>query len=262
LSDDADPAIERLLTTGVSDFGERSSVWVRRMLSTAPPVAEIGVAENGTGTGTTVHRLSLGDTFSVEGHPWRFVDIRFTNPHRFEVTVHRVQPGSPPFEPPPLAGSRVWNEVELHPFGTAGEEQLARLEDDLGRRLPREYREWIAEHNGAGFAGDVHVPDAVPFVLGRFHPLYGIFPDRPRRDLRRAEAVRRKWLTDSYIVIAQPIGGILAVNVRPGRMDAVFLLSDDDRHRADEGLTWIAPDIYSFCAYLQPMPPAQPARPV
>jgi hypothetical protein len=263
-----------LTATTPATIGGDVMLDVRSMMSTNPPKILLTVDPPGDERPTQEYVLSLGDTFPIDDETWRFEDVDFYDSDRWTVLLRRVKPGSPPFEPPPLVGSRVWIEVELRPFGTADETQIADLEHDLGRRLPQVYRRWLAETNGAAPAQSVQIRGS-NVVLTPHHPLLGIRPDLPHADLRRGETLRQEWLSESYIVIAEPLGGLLVVGVEPGNLDEIFHLTRHAMREASayqkfgygtrqeyltrDRLVYLTTGIYSFCADLYPMPPLPPA---
>jgi hypothetical protein len=247
--------------------GDEVMIYVRSMLSTSPPRVLVRVSP--PEGGAHEHELSLGDTFPIEGETWRFDDIEIFNPDRWHVIVQRVEPGSPPYTVPPLTGRRVWNEVELRPFGTLDEEQLTDLERDLGRKLPRFYRRWLADNNGAAPIQDVGILGG-KFTLDPSHPLLGMRPDEPLLDLRHAEEHHRKpCLTDAYTVIAVPAEGLIVVSNRSFEQESIHFLPTPEAEiqlspeyptivdfLSARRLIYLTDNIYSFCGYLQPVAPS------
>jgi hypothetical protein len=205
--------------------------------------------------------LSLGDTAEFGGITWRFEDVHFTNPDSWVATVRSVPPGAPPFTPPPLDGDRVWNRVELQPSGPVDEAAIAALEQRLGlaHGLPPGYRRWLAENNGATMPGPVHVP-GFRFRLSEARPLLGIHPDEPHRDLGLGPMRAPAGFTREHVVIAVATGGLIAVRTEVPGLDQVVFLNELGATFGAPPLERVAPDIYAFCAYLQPAPPVAPAR--
>jgi hypothetical protein len=236
---------------------------------TSPPVLLLDVTGPGDERGE--HRVGLGDTFPVGAHTWRFEDIRFHGrPHDFHVTLRRVPPGAPPFAPPPLAGDRVWTPVTVRHPGPVPEAAIAQLEQEFGQALPPIYRRWLAENNG----GIPAVPSSVPgllVVIDELQPLLGIRPDEPAHDLRTGRLVGRRMFNRFYVVIACAGNGLYAVQAGgPGRpADTVVALENRARSQSSgyqqagyanredyisfELAVTVAPDVYSFEAYLQPV---------
>lgn len=202
--------------------------------------------------------LSLGETVDFGGITWRFEDVHFANPDRWVATVRSVPPGSPPFTPPPLTGDRVWNPVPMQPAGRVDEAAIAALEQRLGLAdgLPPGYRRWLGENNGATPQGPVEIPGH-RFQLSQARPLLGIHPDEPHLDLglglTRAPAA---FLRD-HVVIAVATGGLLGVRVTVPGLDEIVFLNELGVTYGAPPLEIVAPDIFSFCAYLQPAPPVE-----
>lgn len=203
--------------------------------------------------------LGLGDTVEFGDTTWRFEDVRFANPDLWVATVRSVPPGAAPFTPPSPTGARDWTTVDLRPSGPVDGSAVAAAERRLGRDLPPVYRRWLAENNGATPPEPVHVP-GFRFQLSPVRPLLGIHPDEPHVDLglgpRRAPA----WLTRDHVVIAVATGGLLAVRADLPGLDEVVFLDEIATDREPEQVDVVAPDIYAFCAYLQPAPAVAPAR--
>ncbi|MEV6302253.1 SMI1/KNR4 family protein [Actinoplanes sp. NPDC051861] len=220
---------------------------------------------------------SLGDTVPVGDEIWRLEDIEFGNTSDdWLVTLRPVGPDTPAYKMPPLTPNhRVWSPALLQPFGTLDEGTLVALEERIGTRLPREYRQWLAENNGASPAQDVWIK-GWNFCLNDLHALLGVRPDAPYLDLGFGESRRKPFLTDDYLVIAVPLGGVLAVKIRGAAPDQIVFLSDPAIQAsfgyAQQGyasqadfvvpgaLVVVAPSINVFCANLQPMPPVEPAQ--
>jgi hypothetical protein len=102
---------------------------------------------------------------------------------------------------------------------------LATLEQVLGYRLPRTYRQYLAETNGAA--------PAEPAVLSGFgfvadQPLFGVARPDQHQDL----AYAWEWLTDRFTPDLLPIGyvqgGMLALGVADPVADSVWYWDDDD----------------------------------
>lgn len=203
--------------------------------------------------------LALGDTLETGDTTWRFEDVHFTGPDRWVATVRSVPPGADPFTPPPLTGDRDWTTAELRPAGRVDEAAVAALEERLGLpRLPDAYRRWLAENNGAAPAEPVHVP-GFRFRLSPARPLLGIHPDEPYRDLDLGPKRGPEWFTADHVVIAVASGGLLGVRVTAPGLDTVVFLDELGAAHGAPPLETVAPDIYSFCAYLQPAPAVAPA---
>jgi WD40 repeat protein len=150
----------------------------------------------------------------------------------------------------------------IRPFGRLDSTQIAVLESRLGRRLPPVYRSWLGRTNGAQPLGDHHVPGRY-FALFEQRPLLGVHPEYSPYDLAEAEQrQRRRWLSDDYVVIGVPSGGLLAVRVREPAPDTVVFLSEtvttgrpgDTANAARERhLTRLARDIEEFVSLLRPL---------
>ncbi|MFC7528569.1 DUF6406 domain-containing protein [Actinoplanes sp. GCM10030250] len=220
--------------------------------------------------------LSLGETATAGGETWRFENIEFgQTASQWEITVSQVLAGSPPYEPPAAPDSQVWQPAVLRPNGTLDERALLALEQRIGGPLPRLYRQWLADNNGASPAQDVWIK-GWNFCLNEIHPLLGIRPDVPHLDLSFGESRRSPWLTDDYLVVAVPLGGLLAVKLRDVYADQIVFLSDAACHAANAydrsqytspadylsrtALFAVAGSIHEFCQNLQPAPPVTPAR--
>jgi hypothetical protein len=203
--------------------------------------------------------LALGDTVEFGDVTWRFEDVHFANPDAWVATVRSVPPGAEPFTPPPLTGDRDWKTVKLRPAGQVDEATVDALEQRLGHDLPPGYRRWLAGNNGATPLGPVHVP-GFRFQLSQARPLLGIHPDEPHLDLGLGLQRAPAWLTRDHVVIAVATGGLLAVRTDLPGLDEVVFLNEFTAGRDGGDLEVVAPDIYSFCAYLQPAPPVRPAR--
>jgi hypothetical protein len=208
------------------------------------------------------YEVGWGQTFPVGTETWRFADVSFDSADQWLVTVTRVDPGSPPWQAPPLTGKRLWLPEQMRPFGRLDEGQLRALEATLGRGLPVTYRQWLAEHNGAQPIGDHHVP-GLHLALFEERPLLGVHPQYPPFDLAHAEQQRRRqWLSDEYVVIAEPSGGLLAVKVTHPRYDSVVFLPETamagpggpgTAAAIESHLLHVADDFYQFLGRLQPM---------
>jgi hypothetical protein len=167
------------------------------------------------------------------------------------------------WEPPALTGDRVWLPIDARPFGQLDETQVAELETRLGRALPPVYRDWLAGTNGLQPVGDHHVR-GLRFALFEQRPLLGVHPEFLPYDLAEADRRRRMWLSDDYVVIAAPSGGLLAVRVNEPGLDHVVFLPESvttgpataTAHAARERhLVSVAPDVNEFIDLLQPLPP-------
>lgn len=222
---------------------------------------------------STSQWLSLGDVIEIQGQPWRFEDIAYGNTSdQWQITLRRVEPDSPPFVPPPMTGQRVWKRVDMTTYGPLSEEQLTGLERDLGRELPREYRSWLAETNGATFSEEVTIR-GMPFSLFPGQPLLGVHPETQHWDLRFGDRRRALWLDERFLVVAIATNGLLVTGLTPMFSTNVFLLTDLScqganayqragyQNRTDylsSKFIHVAPDMWSFCDYLQPAPPLPP----
>lgn len=229
---------------------------VQSMLHTPPRMllmAHVG------GTDLEPRWLALGDTVEFGDVTWRFEDIHFANPDEWVATVRSVPPGADPFTPPPLTGDRDWKTVELRPAGPVDEAAIDALEQRLGRDLPPSYRAWLAENNGATPVQPVEIP-GVRFQLSQARPLLGIHPHEPHLDLGLGPQRAPAWLVRDHIVIAVATGGLLAVRADLPGLDEIVFLNELMANHGSTDLEIVAPDIYSFCAYLQPAPPLRPAR--
>ena len=217
--------------------------------------------------------ISLGDIVEIQDQPWRFEDIAYgNNSDQWWITLRRVMPGSDPFTPPPLTGNRVWKRVDMTTFGPLTEDHLVGLERDLGRDLPREYRKWLAETNGVALSEEVTIIGA-PFTLFPGQELLGIHPETPHRDLRFGDKRRALWLDERFLVVAIATNGLIVTGLTPMFSTHVFLLTDLScqginayqrlgyQSQSDylaSKFIHIAPDMWSFCDYLQPAPPLPP----
>lgn len=252
---EADTVLLRPSTPGFSD-DDTVAFGVLRMHSDPPRML---LAAHVDGADRKPVWLSLGDTAEFGGTTWRFEDVHFANPDSWVATVRSVPPGAPPFTPPPLAGDRVWNRVELRPSGPVDEAAIAALEQRLGQELPPTYRRWLAENNGATMPGPVHVP-GFRFRLSEARPLLGIHPDEPHRDLGLGPLRAPAGFTPAHVVIAVATGGLLAVRAEVPGPDEVVFLNELGATFGAPPVETVAPDIYAFCAYLQPAPPVAPAQ--
>jgi hypothetical protein len=231
-----------------------------------PPQARIAVMPHNE-TDDVADRdydLSLGEVFPIGAETWRFADVAFQSRDRWHVVVTRVAPDEEPWEPPALSGDRVWMPIDARPFGQLDEAQVAELETRLGRALPPVYRDWLAETNGLQPVGDHHVR-GLRFALFEQRPLLGVHPEFLPYDLAEADRrQRRMWLSDDYVVIAAPSGGLLAVRVNEPGLDHVVFLPESattgpatvTAHAARERhLVSVAPDVNELVELLQPLPP-------
>jgi hypothetical protein len=91
-------------------------------------------------------------------------------------------------------------------------------------------------------------------------PLLGIHPDEPYSDLDFGPKRGPDWFTADHVVIAVATGGLLGVRVTVPGLDNIVFLNELGATYGAPPLETVAPDIYSFCAYLQPAPPVAPAR--
>ena len=247
---------------GLTGLGRMSVLWLE---PGPPPKAKISVAPM-VGPDSVTYDVEWGGTFPIGEETWRFVDVEFENRSEWYVTVERVEPGAPPTELPPLTGSRLWLPIEMRPYGTLQEEQVAALEADLDLALPPMYREWLMETNG--------VQPVEPYVVPGMHimvaperPLYGLHPDYLPFDLRYAEQTRRNWLPHGYVVIGEPYGGLLVLNtvyrpVAPPEAIAFLpepaMLGPDTPEASairETHLAYVGRSIWGFYGRLQPAPP-------
>ena len=218
--------------------------------------------------------MSLGDTVVVGSRTLRFENLEFGNTAGdWTVTMLEVLPDTPAYRPP--AVNPTWQPAELRPFGSLGESALAALEQRIGSTLPPNYRRWLAENNGAAPVEDVSIK-GWDFCLNDIHPLLGVHPDVPYRDLSFGERHRTPWLTDEFLVIAVPLGGILAVKLRDVYRDQIVFVSDaamQAAHHYDPAvysspadflarvaLFVVAGNMTEFCINLQPLPPVTPGE--
>jgi hypothetical protein len=232
----------------------------------------VSIVQLGEDTSTT-EWISLGDVVEIQDQPWRFEDIAYGNTSdQWWITLRRVAPNSPPFVPPPMTGQRVWQRVDMTTYGPVSEEQLASLERDLGRDLPHEYRRWLADTNGATFAEEVTIL-GTPFTLFPGQALLGVHPETPHWDLRFGDRRRALWLDERFLVIAIATNGLIVTGLTPMFSTNVFLLTDlacqsvsgyqragyqDRTDYLSSKLIHLAPDMWSFCDYLQPAPELPP----
>ena len=111
------------------------------------------------------------------------------------------------------------------------DEAVAKLEDQLGYRLPAAYRDFLARTNGGHPAGPAVHPGH-GFLVDQ--PLFGLArPDR-LQDLGYATAWFGDRLTADWLAIGYVQGGLLAVRVRGGDEGSVWYWDDDDRRDTDE----------------------------
>lgn len=199
-----------------------------RQISTAPPWVELAVVDEDRSERNFT--LAPRATFPVGEETWRVGPVVWTSPNDWQVTVEHVDPAAA------LKGGAVdapadWvvrpgaEPVVLRPLGSADERQLQLAEAALKRSLPHVYRRWLAATNGALPPADVQVHDQ-PFTLTRYQPLLGIHPGDPTLDLIAGDAVRARYLTDEFVVIAEPSGGLLAVKVAGPELDSIWFLPE------------------------------------
>jgi hypothetical protein len=245
--------------------------WVVGIFSreTSPPRLLLGISQHED----EMHEVwvGLGDTFPIGGQTWRFEDIRFLgDPDHFLTTLRHVPPGAPPFTPPPPVGDRVWTPVPFHHPGPVDEARIAQLETEFGQKLPPLYRSWLAEHNGGIPAELAGIPGFF-VLLDDNQPLLGLHPEAPHHDLRTGRFLGGEFFTDEYMVIAVAFNGLLAVKLTGPGADTIVGLDDQTRgyrnaytlrgyagpaeYICQELIRPLAPNIYSFEAYVQPAPP-------
>lgn len=202
------------------------SIGVMGVSPQRPVTAHLAVAFPGAAE-STKHRLRLGETFLIGTETWYFAGAHFENASRFWVTVRRLAPG----EVPPVVDESTavtgWRPAQWQPFGRLEEGQLQALEQALGRRLPGDYRDWLAETNGMQPMEPQWVPGA-PFTLFPGRPLLGVHPGYPAYDLLTAE---REWrvgkLSTDFVVIAVLMEGLLLLRLADPRPGAVGFLPND-----------------------------------
>jgi hypothetical protein len=250
------------------DDGARCGV---RTFNTSPPRVLLAVV-SAAGEESS-HELFLGDTFQLGENTWRFEDAVIANTEIWTVTLRYVAPGSPPYQPP--AEPRDYIKVEFRRFGTVDEAGIVGLEQDLGRRLPRNFRRWLAHFNGAAPVEEVWIP-GTHVSLDPFTPILGVHPENPIYDIRDAQRQVGQWFTNDYVVIAIGVEGYFAVGVSPQVGDQIFVMRSGDalqlanQYRARgysspaeflcaECLYPVGPTIETFLANLRPTPPSPPA---
>ncbi|WP_433530398.1 DUF6406 domain-containing protein [Micromonospora sp. CA-263727] len=237
-----------------------------RWVDVGPPVrAEIIVMPHWTDE-SPHHEVALGETFPVGEETWRFADLDMSSEDEWEVTVRRVDENEV-LEPP---SGHLWKPARLRPYGHLDEAQLQSAEAALGHPLPPDYREWLRRNNGALPEVEHHVP-GVPFSLLPERPLFGVHPQYPLVDLVQAQRVHRdRWLSPDWLVIANPVGGLLVVSTQPSSANVYFVHELDlvgppgppasaVRERKLRAVAW---SMYEFVGRLTPkeldhLPPAQ-----
>lgn len=202
-------------TVGPARFGVR---WV----DGGPPVRAEIIVMPFRETGSLSYEVALGETFPVGEETWRFADLDMKNADQWEVTVRRVDENE---ELTPPTG-RVWKSARLRPYGQLDEAQIVAVEQELGLRLPPEYRDWLRRTNGAQPEVEHHVP-GLPFMLMPERPLLGVHPQYPHVDLVHAQRVHRDaWLSPAWLVVANPSGGLLVVAAREPHDEGVHFLPE------------------------------------
>jgi hypothetical protein len=261
---------EVMLERGMSPYFDDDARCGVLAFNTSPPRLVLAVA---TSTAESQHELFLGDTFLVGENTWRFEDAVIANADIWTVTLRYVAPGSPPYQPP--AEPRDYIKVEFRRFGTVDEAGIVGLEQDLGRRLPRGFRMWLAHYNGAAPVQEVWIP-GTHVALDPFTPILGVHPENPIYDIRSGQRQVGRWFTDDYVVIAIGVGGYFAVGVSPHVTDQIFVMRSGDalqlaNHYLAHGfsspaeylcaahLDHVASDIETFLVNLRPTPPSPPA---
>ncbi|GAA3230654.1 DUF6406 domain-containing protein [Dactylosporangium siamense] len=262
---------EVMLERGMSPwFDDRARCGVLTF-NTSPPRLVLAVVSPAGEEST--HELFLGDTFPVGENTWRFDDAVITNTDIWTVTLRYVAPGSPPFRPP--AEPRDYVMVEFRSFGTIDEAGIGQVEQDLGRRLPRSFRMWLAHNNGAAPVEEIWIP-GTHVSLDPFTPVLGVHPENPIYDLRNGERQVGRWFTKDYVVIAIGVEGYFAVGVSPQVADQIFVMRSGDalqlgnqylargygspaEYLCAERLFPVGSSIGTFLANLRPTPPSPPA---
>jgi len=123
---------------------------------------------------------------------------------------------------------------------------LVALEELLGQPLPRTYRQYLAETNGAAPTEPAVLADS-GFVVDQ--PLFGV----ARADQQQDLGYVREWLADRFTDDLLPIGyvqgGMLAVGISEPIADSVWYWDDDDpRDDARYGPAEISTRLLHRCA--------------
>ncbi|MFV2103773.1 DUF6406 domain-containing protein [Micromonospora sp. LOL_024] len=237
-----------------------------RRVEVGPPVRAEIIVMPFRSEESSAHEVALGETFPVGEEVWRFADLDMSSLNDWEVTVRRVDEDEV-MEPPT---GRLWKRARLLPYGELDETGLQSLEAALGVPLPRGYRIWLGRNNGAKPEVAHHVP-GVPFALLPSGPLFGLHPEYPPFDLVHAQRQHRDpWLSQDWLVIAEPAGGLLVVSAKSGD-ESVYFVHEFDlvgppgpaasaaRERKLKSVAWSMPE---FVGRLTPMeldhlPPVQ-----
>ncbi|MEV6813401.1 DUF6406 domain-containing protein [Micromonospora sp. NPDC051296] len=190
-----------------------------RWVHVGPPVrAGIVVMPHGA-TEPSYHEVTLGETFPVGEETWRFADLDMASANEWRVRVRRADEDEVT-EPPT---GHLWERARLRPYGQLDETQLQSVEVALGHPLPPDYRDWLRRNNGALPEVEHHVPGA-PFSLLPERPLFGVHPQYPLFDLVHAQRVHRDpWLSPAWLVIANPVGGLLVISAQPSSSNVYFV---------------------------------------
>lgn len=225
-----------------------------------PPEVELAVMPRGADDVT--HRLRPGDTFPIGTETWRLDGVWPVETYSWRVVVRRIDdPATAPPVPPPVAPGSLPKPATFTAFGSVAEADIRGLEAWLGRDLPVRYRRWLASTNGGYPDGDAGIP-GVPFTLFEQRPLLGIHSDDPSRDLWHAEGERRNVLTNEYVVIGRPSGGLLTVRVVHPYAGEIGFLSETAinespagpsraTYLANQKLRHLAEDIEEFVSMLR-----------
>lgn len=244
--------------------GRRHRLGVRWIdYESRPVTAEIVVMERRGED--NAYEVSLGETFPVGDETWYFADVDFESADRWHVTARRVREGEPRVPPK----GRIWQAIQLEPFGRLDEAQLRALEATLHRKLPPNYRDWLGQTNGAKPAANYTVAQ-LPFRLTPHCPLLGVHPEYQPWDLVAAQRPGR--LPPDYLIIARPSGGTLVVKCASPDEDSIWILPQEadigpdgpaDAAVREKRLVYLAQDIGYFLGRLEPwvpradLPPAE-----
>ena len=131
--------------------------------------------------------------------------------------------------------------VAFERSGAVPEEDLARLESQLGFPLPVSYRRFLGGTDGGRPLGPA-VNLACGFIIDNW--LFGLRRDNPYQELIRANATLYDRFTEEFLGIGYVQGGMLALKIRGADVGSVWYFDDDDLRDHDQR------DAASVCAEL------------
>ena len=138
-----------------------------------------------------------------------------------------------------------------NPFGRIKDHLLVKFENDLGVKLPSQYRDWLIKYNGMGWEKEVfHITDKEGD--SRIHHVYGLH-DGP--DSRRLDITYKvfKGRIDSHVfpIADDPFGNQVCLGISGNKRKKIYFWDHERELDVDDNPILISDSFNAFLESLQ-----------